>query len=283
MSKINGVGISDYTKTKQSVFESLLKQQLAVCRAIAGKWKTRLQYNFFDLTAGPGDVCGYCEQSENCDKKEKCFRGSPLIFIDVMTGGSETSKFNATFFEKNKISAEILSNRLDNIVFDGHANGIHNININIVNKRFEDGFREPENNAFGLLYLDTSGSVPNFDALAEISKHMSMQRVDFLLHIATTSIKRVRRSAIGGGDDLNEGIRKINKKYWYTTPPQTKHQWIFLLGTNYPSYTNKKNGLYRLDTEIGKENFNIANYIPKEREKLSGQMYFFQDLYRREI
>ena len=59
----------------------------------------------------------------------------------------------------------------------------------------------------------------------------------------------------------------VGKKQWLIREPIGKHQWTFMLGTNWKKFPEwKKEGFYRIDTEEGQRVFRRLNWTAGERE-----------------
>jgi len=255
--KARGVGISDYTIGKQDFFRKLIHMQLGIVQSILRrkKWADPSFY-YFDLNAGPGIYAG---------QNGEIITGSPIIFLQECL--SFRIQYKAYLMERNrKNTVKLLEqvkpylNQGDISVMQGDHRKVMPIDLRGAKAKF------------GLLYTDPSGSLPPFFLLRTISEYPQYAKVDFLISLSATALKRARRSPtthIPVEFDLKAGIEQIvGKRFWLIREPETQQQWTFLLGTNwnqYPAY--EKEGFYWLSSSRGQE---ILRILSKTRGEIEG-------------
>lgn len=250
--KKNDVGTSFYTNIKQQHFKNIIKTHLACTFAVIDKNLAKYRrwcderYFYFDITAGPGVVNGEM--------------GSPLIFL---AEAKKYGKVSAVFIEKKRINWQPLFEK---------ANGYKKIQVN---PRLGDNkdilpeyFVNEKKRRFGLLYCDPSGNIPDFQLLGDFSRISCYTTTDILINCPAVTLKRATGcSKCKYHSTLAEELTKIEKKYWLIREPYGKHQFVFLLGTNWVNFPSfKKIGMYPIDSKEGEIIFKYVNYTTKERE-----------------
>ncbi|MDD4972326.1 MAG: three-Cys-motif partner protein TcmP [Paludibacter sp.] len=239
----NGVGYSNTTPDKAYGLEKLLSQHLAVVKAIY-KSNQKAPYFYFDCTAGPG----YIEDVE--------VPGSPLIFLKCATlNGIVCTGF---FIERDENNYKHLCENLRNYPYNPHK-----IIIKSLNEEYENILStlilDVPPYSYGLIYFDPTTSL-DFDFLSRIFLHSNLDRVDLLIHISATTMKRLQKP-------LAEEIKKIAKTNWiirdvYPTG-RDSHQMTFLLGMNWNGLRAMKNHrFYNVDSDKGRE---IMTYLSQPK------------------
>ena len=79
--------------------------------------------------------------------------------------------------------------------------------------------------------------------------------MDFMMTYAATSHKRqIKAKACSATERLPGLLSKIKKKFWLIREPTGKHQWTFLIGTNWADFPRwNKKGFYGITTKRGQE------------------------------
>lgn len=236
MSNLN----SDYTPKKQEDFKNILSLHMKVCSKIFDNPQiVNRTYYYLDVFAGPG-------------KYNSCSDGSPLIFKNLIE--RYDLDYRADFFELDIDSAEILKERLGLVgnVSQGNSQNL----IKKVHK---------SDTQYGMAYLDPFG-----EGLYEMSFNImdflacALPKVDIVLSIACTSIKRARGAGFTDEYIINM-LNRIPKKHWIIRELYGKWHWTFLIGTNWPNWAEWANkGFYNLNSEDGREILRIANFSKKE-------------------
>ena len=258
----NGVGYGDHTQQKQDDFRGLLSLHINIVDGITSKPSNAWQryYSYIDMNAGPGDQNGII--------------GSPVLFLSQIE--RTTIPYQATFIEKEQCNAKRLQSAIGGSQWRG--------NIKVVNSDHAVALRNgaaPNKSTHGIIYHDPSGSVPDFDLLAELSRRQAFQRIDFVIYLSATNIKRVRRfeQATGRGAKvklLTDYLQSINKSTWIIRKPLGRHQWTFAVGSNWVNFPAwQKRGFYKIDTPEGQAMLERLTYTDSELDDMSGQMSFF--------
>jgi len=284
MPKHRDLGFGTYTPDKAQTFRAILSMHMVITRAVLEKARSRgfhtAPYLYLDLTAGPG-----------FSNPEKTILGSPLIFLDLATrplhkGRSEETfppvPFEAHFFEKDVVFAnELKSNITDYlnaltqspIDFEYYLHPIDYADQNqgVLAMLQQWGYQKYR---YGLVYIDPSGNIPDFELLARIPD--LLPRIEILLHIAATPIKR--RAQAHNAERLEDFLNKFPKDYWLIRDPLQgdNYQWTFLMGSsavnpkkNTPLFRGlKSQKFYPLNSPKGQKIFEKLHYTQRELSKL---------------
>ena len=242
----DGYGFSEHTYLKQQHFKGILKMHLRITQAVFSnqQW-AKPPYYYFDLNSGPGVYKGE--------------DGSPLIFLKC--ANALAVDYSAVFIEINEDRYNQLIENIklyqDVKVFLGNYNDIIPQFLGYSNR-----------NKLGLLYSDETGKRPPFELLSKVAS--DYQRLDLLIYLSATNIKRIRRSPKTDLlETLIESIEKIDKKMWIVREPIAQHQWMFLIGSNWDNFpTWKKQGFYRINSKKGRE---ILRYLTFTKDELEEQ------------
>ena len=239
---MNGYATSINTPTKDAHFREILRTHLRIVKAITKRYAwADPRYHYWDLNAGPG-----------IDDQRRV--GSPLEFI-AQTDEMEVD-YRAYFFEKD----EKVAARLEGFVGDKAQVFIGDHHLTL------PPLFHPKPNCYGLIYCDPSGNVPSFDLLGKFSERYKL--VDILIYISSANIKRGLMSPMNVCvKRLSEYMSLIQKKHWIVRQPRDKHQWTFLLATNWTNFPVFESiGFHRTDSEIGQEIMHRLNTTTKERK-----------------
>lgn len=245
MPVINDIGISEYTKQKEAGLERILSMHLRISSAIIAKGWAHPKYHWFDINAGSG---------ENPD----C-AGSPVVFLT--TAKRQGINYSAVFIEQNEDNVKKLA---DCIQGDPGCTVLQGDNTSLL--PITCGQMNGKRPRFGMIYTDPNG-IPPFDMLSGVSHFPQLDRVDILIYVSGTSVKRVKCQT---GKCLLDYLASINKKFWLVRDiSQTgNRQWTFLLGTNWDSFPEyRKEGFYRTESKEGKEILYILNTTEQERQQ----------------
>lgn len=248
---------SGYTDDKQEDFRRILRMLLKISSSIMRRntW-VYPRYFYIDMNAGPGIVNGK--------------PGSPFIFLQESKSKGVGCK--AFFIDRDCSTTdnlrELFGHYSDVTIYCGDNREKLMWSLDTI--KFSVGRDCP----YGLIYADPNGEIDQlpFDALAAASTMRVSRKIDFLIHIPATNIKRVRSSPFCEYEsDLIQNLNKIDKKVWVIREPKSAFQWTFILGTNWgdaPEY--KKHGFHRIDTDIGRQILRRLNYTAKELESSNG-------------
>lgn len=232
---MNGNYNSDTTIIKQEKFEKLLDLHIRVCQQIFSKPNTVNKiYRYIDTFSGLGD-------------------GSPSIFKKLIE--QHSLEFEADFFEINKEAGKSLKNILKDFG-----------TIRIGDSKLLVQTLAPSDSQYGIAYLDSFGGESLYLDTPQIAFCLSQKfrKVDILLNVNATSIKRPRGA---GFTDIYaiDIIDQIEKSYWIVSEPYGKHQWAFLIGTNWQHFpTWEKEGFYNIGSNDGQEILRIINFSKNE-------------------
>lgn len=249
----DGVGQSEYTQTKQELFKSILDMHIAVTMAVLRKHPFyRQSYLFVDATAGPG-IYG---------TRQNRFIGSPLIFLQ--SADKSGLGYNAHFIEESPRNVRILSRLLSNCrgesvtIYEGNYENILPSILTV-----------SDATQLGMLYIDPNG-IPDWDPIVDVVNRYP--RLDLLIHISATSVKRVPQSP-----SLEEAMSNLGKSNWLIRRPirSDKNQWTFLLGSNAEIFkTYSRIQFFPLTSPAAQEFFPRIALTKQEWERL-GQASFW--------
>lgn len=254
----NGVGYGDHTADKQNDFKSLLSLHIDIVDGITSKAGKQWQreYTYIDMNAGPGIYNGHI--------------GSPIAFLDKIE--KTDIAYSAHFIEMVKSNADTLQDIVrcrdlhgaTKVINDDHVNAMKSLSLLKA--------------TYGMVYHDPSGSIPDFDLLSEVSKRSQFRYMDFMVYLSATNIKRVRRFEQATGADakaklLTDYLQSVNKKTWIIRKPNGKHQWTFVIGSDWKDFPAwKSRGFYRVDSDEGQSILKFLTYTASELNSMSGQM-----------
>ena len=240
---IDGVGLSGHTDDKQRVFAGLLAMHITICSHM------NRPYLYVDLNAGPG--------KKLFDGKE--VTGSPIIAVELLDGKLD-DYFALLLEERKDLAAELQ---------------IQMCALNIPTSRWDVKWIDnkkavslldtmSKQSPMGVIYHDPNGDL-DMDLLGLLSRIAGFRQVDILIHLSAANLKRSRK-ATQSGPDLETALSSVSKKYWLVKEPTGKHQWTFLLGTNWDAFpTWKKEGFYRTNTPRGQDILNRVAFTKRER------------------
>lgn len=239
----NDVGMSECTALKQDHFRGLMKMSLGIVSGIFKRYKIDDPFFYFDLNSGPG--------------RYGQFVGSPLIFKEEAE--KIGIKHKAMFFERNEQSHAELEKNIGESSNYITINGDHDRLINF------PGLAKPFH---GMLYSDENGTPPPWAVLQKFFQNKNHSKIDCVIYVSATNIKRVFK-AWGSCHRLVDGMSLISKKYWLVRKPVEKHQWTFLIGTNWADFPKwEKSGFYKINEPIGESILERLNHTSKELEEI---------------
>ena len=244
----------EHTSEKQDYFKSIIEHHINVVSKITSKSNQFPKtYIYIDAFAGPGQY--------NHDKRS--IIGSPILF-DQSIGNIPYKSF---LFEKDNWQSLIK-----------YCPEAINEDCQVGIKRLS--FHE---NSFGLAYFDPPGDMDNYHLSFDLMAYLSQKYIflDLMINIAASSIKRVAYAPhCKNPITLNDKMFNIEKKHWVIRDMVGKHQWTFLVATNYDKWAKwEKKGFYLLDSPKGQDLFNKAKLNKEDyaawKMDLNGQMLMF--------
>ena len=265
MENISGLYSQEETPNKQRDFRKIIRHHLNVVRHIRDKhsWAKKMPYLYIDAFAGPGRYCGIV--------------GSPIIFLEeVVQSGIP---FRAIAIEIDPDRAEQLRR---------YSEGLIEV-VNGCNLDYLQQFQF-HNNQFGLVYCDPPGAKDSTIPLSfRMMSHVAARanKVDVMVNIAPASHKRTIQLA--GYQSIDDMKREINKRQWAIRDMRGKHQWTFLIGTNWVKWADWNSaGFYDCNSEAGGVLFDQANLTKDQFKKkvqphLTGLMQSTSDIQRLEL
>jgi len=215
----NGIGYGDFTADKQQNFRYLVGAHLKIVKAMMQKahklgnsWPPQ-EYWYFDITAGTGT----CPETGD--------PGSPVIFADE--AHRQQVRTRSFLFELDPGNCESLRGCMGGFPGWTVVPGDHKETV-------LPSIPDVGRSRLGLLYCDTSGTYPPFDLLRSFATVKETTRIDLLLYVSATNIKRCYGAyADRGYKRLTEELLTIPKSTWLVREPRGRHQWTFIFGSSW--------------------------------------------------
>lgn len=277
-----GQGYGVYSASKRSHLSAFLGLHTTIVQNVTSRYEwAHEQYTYIDLNAGTG-----IHEDDY---------GSPLIFL-----GHVKSGYRAYFIEieteavaalKKNLTAA-MRDRTNSISFFQGTDSIqvktgdNRVLLPQIAEELRQDYLMNRSPAFGLIFSDENGADIPFDELAQVYKQPHMSRIDVLIYVSATSLKRVMKSSsLKNRLRLNEYIHALNKKHWQVRQPQGQHQWCFLFGTNwdkkgkmgYPEL--RKLGFFDASSSEGQEILLKVSHTNEELKLVSAKEYVQQSLF----
>ena len=244
----DGVGFSQFTPDKLNDLQSILEMHIAITDAVLKRHPYYEQtYRYIDTTAGPGRY----------DVGEVTVEGSPLVFLSVAERNG--IRYRADFIEQEPSNAQALRE-----VLPKHGAGSIHIHCCDYTTMLDQLLADENRNQLGLLYVDPSTGVPDFDAIARVAKRRP--RMQILMYLSATNLKRQYNVT---DQLLSDYIVSINKKSWLVRRPikSDRHQWTFLLGSNANIFRDYRQiHFYQLNSKEAQAFFPTLNLSSRLRQ-----------------
>jgi hypothetical protein len=274
-------GYSDNTAVKQQHLAALMGVVFPAIRGIMRKhtWALQDYATYVDCTAGPGFY------------PDLDLPGSPVLALEAAEKAQ--LPLRALLFEERLETYDRLVGHLHEfwpgfvwertadgygdhgILLDGAAPGAIRVTTEqrdynqtiarwVDDERRAQGDWPDKKHRFGMLYLDENGKAPPLTMLQDVSTNVL--HLDLVLHLATTTLKRRGQSPVDPWPfRLRDVMRIIGKKHWVIREPYGKHNWSFLVGTQWANFPElRKIGFYRAETAEGLELIEFMDRTRKE-------------------
>jgi hypothetical protein len=264
----SGVGYSDETRQKIIVVNEVADWQYGIVRGIWSQPRTHKPpfYYHIDAYCGTGLNPEDCKESASLQLVRRLLAEpfqSRIALIDRgrdrkdRTPSTESMRTLLTDDEQKRVS-----------LYQGD------------NKSIIPSLLAPleRHQPLGLIFLDPNG-VRDFPKIIPVITGLrSTSRMDILIHVGATAIKRARLcKALPNYQWYLDNFLEMAAKergFIKQSPCQHGQGWFFILLTNAPKGTFRQwvqRGWHDLDTLIGKELRQIANYTEEERKTLEHQ------------
>ena len=240
-----GQQYSDATPYKLNGFRYLMRYHAGVCEKIFSKYPTS-KYIYIDLNCGAGEQTEYEQFGAG-------IYGSPIIALQEL---NEKGIIPVCHFCDNHSDALTkLEKTIQKLGLNCHSKywsgnnkeSLKAISKSMINTKFN-----------GLVYSDPNGKQDfPLQEIKETFQLPQMQRVDLLLNVATTYVKRWARNPKAKWEKylLNELINDHGKEYVFIREPYDNAlKWTFVYATNWENQKElNKIRLYKIDRVIGKQ------------------------------
>lgn len=240
----SNIGFSESTAIKHEQLRKFMRMHLTIVKSIFDKGRGTGPYYFFDLNAGRGTYNGII--------------GSPLIFIHEAI--ESYTDYKAIFYEIHEDNAA----ELERTIGSNPSVQVINASNTEIGSFPQLGSKPWNDPRYGLMFADPNGGHPDWKSISKFYQHKNHGTIDVLLYLSAAGIKRCS-CANDGMPRLMEGMNIIGKKHWLVRRPQDKHQWTFLVGTNwenFPAWENR--GFYSASHGIGKSILERLHYTASE-------------------
>jgi len=250
-SRDSGFGWSDETRLKLDDFSGWFRMHIGLCKNRVSRWQP---YTFIDLTAGPGKY--------DPDLWQPDLWGSPntipsccLLAIELLR--KQSIPYRGYLFEIDELRRQSLG------VAVGNDPNVQVLGDNCLAPASIPEGRFGDN---GLIYVDTTGSIPPFDIIAELVIKKGFYKIDVLIHYAATSHKRIRR--VHARPYLTDCLRSVDKQYWQVQEPRDQFQWTFLVLSNTKLPVWKGRRFHDVESVEGQHILEHLNYCEKEQQDM---------------
>lgn len=220
--KVSALGVSEHTVGKQATFSGLVSILARASKKFVNK---KQEYFYIDLNAGPGRY-GHNGHRIN---------GSPIQAIRQLE--QVGIPYRAILYEKNPdlrshLQQNIVGNRsLIDIREDHNEIGSGPIPMQKLEWRR------------GIIYSDETETNIPWSILRKLAE--AYGKMDIIIHLQAAGLKRAHLS-------LRKEAESIPKKYRCIQAPDAKHQWTFLILTNWPDLPSwKSKNIHRLESPEG--------------------------------
>jgi three-Cys-motif partner protein len=199
MPKVDNVGYGELTPIKIDILSKILDMHLAVTQAVIQKNPYYSQtYRYIDPTAGKG----YTPDGK--------IIGSPLVLLNSTISQALQIPFMADLIE---CEDENYNELKVNVTRHCQQKGLDNKQIHFHPGKYEDIVPKllPTRNdlELGLVFVDPSGNLPNFETLSFISR--MRPRMEILIYLPARNIKRLHHLT---HKSLHDYMKDMSKSDW---------------------------------------------------------------------
>jgi three-Cys-motif partner protein len=171
------------------------------------------EYWYFDINAG----AGYCPGDGE--------PGSPVIFAEEARNAGVPAR--AMLYECERENCDLLRCSMADF------KGVH-VYPGDHRETLLSSIPDVDRPRLGLLYCDPSGTCPPFDLLADFAANKLTERVDLLVYLGATNIKRVHAvHADKGHKRLDQLLASIPKEAWVIREAAGHEHWTFAFGSRW--------------------------------------------------
>ncbi len=254
MPKLDNVGYGKFTLTKMQVFRSIVGMHLVITQAVQNNRPSYKQiYRYIDATSGKGYI------------PETKLPGSSLTFLESIHEEKFFKPFMADLIEQEEVNYQELHENLHEYcsIKKWNVDKFINFHLGSYENILPRLLGSEDNRELGLIFIDHSGDLPNFDMIKEISQ--LRPRMEILLYLSARNIKRLHHLT---NKSLLDYMQEISKKYWLIRKPDKfdNLEWTFLLGSNTDIFSDyKKIDFFRLQSDEAQRFFPKLNLTSKER------------------
>jgi three-Cys-motif partner protein len=242
-----GQQYSESTPYKLKGFRYLMGFHSGVCKIILNKPEFQnSKYIYVDLNCGAGDQSEYREFGDEV-------LGSPIIALQELN--HKEIEPICHFCDSSQESLDILKETIDKLKLKcvpTYWHGDNKKSLIEISKTVNDY------NFYGLVYSDPNGKQDfPLKEIQETFQLSQMKRVDLLLNVATTYVKRWENNPKVTWDaySLDDLITGHGKKFTFIRQPENPSlKWTFVYATNWDKQKDLKNiKLYKTDGTIGQK------------------------------